>query len=110
MPGMKHAIAGFGLCVRMASILTFLHSLRKIFGILPQAKNKDFFFPLQYELLCRIGIHKFHFTVMLEADKDKVMTEKSKLDSPVYPTLQMSIALENEIGRVKARKLLAIDS
>lgn len=47
---------------------------------------------------------------MLEADKDKVMTEKSKLDSPVCPTLQTSIALENEIGRVKARKLLAIDS
>ena len=57
-------------------------------------KNKDFFLLLQYELLSRTDIHKFHFKVILEVDKNIVMIEKSNLDPNIFPQNVEDICFE----------------
>ena len=73
-------------------------------------KNKDFFLLLQYELLSRTDIHKFHFKVILEVDKNKVMIKKSNLDSNIFTQNVGDICFEKmkqvQKKKVKTRKLL----
>lgn len=54
-------------------------------------KIKISFSPLQYELLSRIDIQKLHFEVLLDVDKNKVMIDKSKLDSNFSPTCRRAL-------------------
>lgn len=64
-------------------------------------KIKISFSPLQYELLSRIDIQKLHFKVLLDVDKNKVMIDKSKLDSNFSPMCRRALLWKNEIGRKK---------
>lgn len=67
-------------------------------------KNKDFFLLLQYKLLSRTDIHKFHFKVILEVDKNKVMIEKSNLDSNIFPQNVEDICFEKKWKRGKRKR------